>query len=389
MRFLHTGDWHLGRTIRGQSRQPEFERVLDEVARVAIDRRVDVMIVAGDVFDSFSPPAEAERLLYDTLGRVLREGTQIVVIAGNHDNTARMDALSGVLKMVNIHTVGSLPKEVADAVLRLPSRDAAESATIVALPWVPERYAIEFADLSGPQEEARSRYQSAVESTIRRACAAFDVGSINILAAHVLIAGSVIGEGSSERKLHIGHNFAVNAASLPTAAQYIALGHVHKPQEMAAPAKSYYAGSLLQLDFGEGGQEKSVNVVEIVPKRPPKIEPVPITGGRQLRTLTIPYDDLPSHAGKYGDDYLRVIVQIDRPVLSLFEQVRELLPNAIDVTPERTDAPAEPAPTQRSGLAPHELLARYYAEKHGGAIRPELVAAFNELYEAESAHASD
>lgn len=381
MRILHTGDWHLGRTIRGQSRLPEFEKTLHEVASIAVEEGVDVMIVAGDTFDTFAPPADAERLVYETLGRVLRAGVRIITIAGNHDSAGRMDALSDILSMVGVHSVGSVPQRMSEAVLRVPSRDGAETATIVALPWVPERYAVEFEKLSAPAAEARGQYRDALAGVIEQACAPFEADTINIFAGHMLLDGSTIGEGSGERKLHIGHNFAVNAQCFPASAQYVALGHVHKPQQIAAAAPTFYAGSLVQLDFGEGGQAKSVNIVDVKARQPAQIRQVPIEGGRQLRTLRIEYDDLASHAGKYGDDYLRVIVTLDRPVLSLFEQVRDVLPNAVDVTAERTDEPAVAETARHAGLTPQELLQRYYRKKENADISEEMLKAFTELYE--------
>lgn len=389
MRFLHTSDWHLGRTIRGRSRQPEFEKALDQVALIASEERVDAMIVAGDTFDAFSPPADAEKLLYGTIARIVSAGTRVVMVAGNHDSGPKMDAMAGILRMIGVYSIGSVPETMAQTVLRVPSRDGTEEATVVALPWVQERLAVDFATLSGAREAARLEYRENVGGIIRRACEAFAADTINIFTGHLLLEGSVVGEGSGERKLHIGHNFAVQPSCFPDTAQYVALGHIHKPQQIAGAAPLHYAGSLVQLDFGEGGQEKSVRIVEVKPRQPAHPAAViPITAGRHLRTLRIKYDEIDAHRDKYGDDYLRVIVELDRPVLSLFEQVCEALPNTLEVKPERTDEQAPAERTARAGLAPHELFARYYREKHNAEIGATMLALFNELYEAESADAT-
>jgi exonuclease SbcD len=227
-----------------------------------------------------------------------------------------------------------------------------------------------------------------MEALIPRSCEHFADDTVNVLVSHLLIDGSEIGEGGGERKLHIGHNFAVQAACIPPTANYVAFGHVHKRQQIAAASPAYYCGSLVQLDFGEGGQKKFVNIVESRRNVAADIRPIEITGGRGLRTVTIPIDDLPSHADKYGDDYLRVIVQADRPVASLYEQVHDVLPHALEVSLDRTDEPAGAIEAlTRRGLAPHELLGRYYRIKHNGEIPEPLVALFNELYEAEAGRA--
>jgi exonuclease SbcD len=395
MRFLHTGDWHLGRTIRGQSRQPEFERTLAEVARTARDEAVDAVIIAGDTFDTFAPGAEAEKLLYETLGEVVRDGAQVVMIAGNHDSATRMDAIAGILRMVGVHSIGTPPDRAAETVLRVASRDKREMATVAALPWVPERFALRFETLAEGIDPARVEYRAVMEALVPRCFEPFAADTVNVFVGHLLIDGVTIGEGSGERKMHIGHNFAVQAACIPGTASYVALGHVHKRQQVAAASPAYYSGSLVQLDFGEGGfdskpgQQKYVNVVDARPGVPAEIRAMEITGGRGLRTLTLPIDDLASHAGKYGDDYLRVVVQADRPVASLIEMVRDVLPNALDVSLERTDEPAAASidGAAHRGLAPYELLGRFYQTKHNAPIPEPLVELFNELYEAEIRHA--
>jgi exonuclease SbcD len=388
MRILHTSDWHLGRKIRRESRQPEFERVLAEVTRIARDEKVDAVVIAGDTFDTLSPGPDAEKLAYETLGEIVRDGAQVVMIAGNHDAPKHMDALTSILRMVGVHAIGSVPDEMTDAVITVPSRDRSETATFVALPWVPERFALHFETLFEGADPARVEYRAVMEGQIARCFKLFPSGTVNVFAGHMLIDGSEIGEGGGERKLHIGHAFAVDAACFPATASYIALGHVHKRQQIAAGSPAFYSGSLLQLDFGEGGQKKYVNIIDAKPRQPADIRAIEITGGRGLRTVTLDFDDLASHAGKYGDDYLRMIVRSDRPVPSLFEQVRDALPNALDVALERTDTPDDAASSGTThGLAPHELLARYYKQKHNGDIPQAMTALFNELYEEEAGHA--
>jgi exonuclease SbcD len=381
MRFLHTGDWHLDKTIRGQPRLPEFERVLADIVAIARDERVDAALICGDTFDTFSPPHEAEHLLYETLRALVADGVRVVLIAGNHDRAERMDAMAGILRLVGVHTVGSVPQAGADAVVDVPSRDSGEVAHVLALPWVPERYMLEFETL-GSAEETQKNYRQVLEGQIATRCKALPADGVSVFAGHVLIDGVTIGEGSSERKLHIGQAFGIDASCFPDTLQYVALGHVHRPQRMQAGAPLYYAGALVQLDFGEEGQDRSVNVVDISSGKPASVKQVALTGGRRLRTVTTTLDELPSHADRYGDDWLRVMVQLNGPAVSLYERVREFLPNAVDVSPVRTDEPAiSTAAAGRRGLAPDELFARYYEERNGEAPPERLRGIFRELYE--------
>jgi exonuclease SbcD len=276
----------------------------------------------------------------------------------------------------------------ADSAIRVTSRDGAETATIAALPWVPERLAVEYETLFEAPDKALQQYGGRLETAIARCSEPFSPSTINVFLGHMLVSGAVIAQGGGERKLHVGDNFAVQPSSLPKTAQYVALGHIHKMQQMAASAPSWYAGSLLQLDFGEAGQDKFVNIVDIHPKQPAEINPVQMTGGRGLRALRLKLDELPQHADRYGDDYLRVTVELDAPATHLYERVREFLPNALDVQIERTDEPAPRSDAARSGLAPHELLARYYRERVNADVPKPIVDAFNELYEAETGRAA-
>lgn len=391
MRLLHTGDWHLGKTIRQQSRMPEFTAAVDNVVRMAIDENVDVFVIAGDTYETFAPAPDAEELLYDALRRLVDAGVKVVMIAGNHDHAQRLDAVAGVLRLVGVNCVGRVPDGDAYQAIRIASRDGDEATTFVAVPWIPERLAVEWEHLFGPTEAALNRYEGQIGRAFKQYCAAFSSDTANVLVAHVLIDGVTIGEDGSERQLHIGHNFAVRAASLPSTASYIALGHVHRPQEIVHAAPAAYAGSLLQLDFGESGQTKSAVLVDVAPRRPAKLRTVPIVGGRALRTVRTAYDELASHRDKYGDDYLRVFVEHDRPVLHLYDQVRETMPNALDVTWVRAGDASdddEPAAVGHRGASPEELFTRFYAREHAGAAPPpEMMKLFSELYHEQAERA--
>jgi exonuclease SbcD len=383
MRFLHTGDWHLGRTIRGRARIDECARVLDEVCGIARDERVDAVLIAGDTFDGFSPPSDAQKLLYETLRRIVSEGAKVVMIAGNHDSAPRMDALAGILELAGVHALGAPPADRDYRALRIASRDGGEAATVVAVPWIPEHLTVQYDTLFGPRDEAQTQYAGNMERALRFYCASFDAATVNVLLGHMMVSGTKIGEGDGERMLHLGDTFAVLPSMLPATAQYIALGHVHRPQPVAgAPVASFYAGSRLQLDFGESEQKKSVRIIEAQAGTPAESKAVPINGGIVLRTLKLRLEDLDQHAGEHPDDYLRVIVDVPGVVPKLIDRVLEFLPNAISVEPVRRDVPAASGDgATRQGLEPHELLSRYYAQTRGREIPAELQSLFNRMYE--------
>lgn len=389
MRFLHTSDWHLGRPIRGISRQPEFEEALERVAEIAEQEKVDALLISGDIFDTFSPPAEAEQLLYETLRRLVMNGIGIVSIAGNHDNAQHMDALSGLFKLAGIQSVGTLPSSSSGTTIEVASRDRKETAVIAALPWVLERQALSMENLAQGIEKALLTYSTGVESLMRAASQAFRHDTANLLMGHMLIDGAAPQEkDSGERKIHMGIAFAVQRAAIPETAQYVALGHVHRPQRIETAAPAYYSGSLLQLDFGEAGQAKMVNLVEVSAGVPAVVQQIPLAVGRGLRTITLELEELAPGLAS-DDEYLRVFVKAPGHVPSLAEKVRDALPNAVDIRLVVEGGPDDTETVDHQALSPDELFRAFYLQRRGIEASEETMKAFHDLLVEELAVASD
>jgi exonuclease SbcD len=225
-------------------------------------------------------------------------------------------------------------------------------------------------------------YGKRIEDILAALVKGLPATSVNIVLAHLLVDGARVGTG--ERELHLGQIYGVNPQQLPSTVQYIALGHLHRPQEILAPAKARYPGSLIELDFGEQEQEKSVVVLDAQPQRPPGIELVEVTAGRRLRTVEGTLDELQRLAGETSDDYLRVTVKASGPEPGLADRVKELLPNALDVT---VDHPRDGGAGQgergkgRVKLAPAQLFAAYYQHRHQAPPPKELQQLFDQIHE--------
>lgn len=383
VRFLHTADWHVGKPLRGRSRLEEFAAALDEIVRIARDARVDAVLLAGDVFDSPAPPAEAEKLVYDFLARLLPERIACVVIAGNHDHPRRLAALAQLLEGLRIHVRADVRPAAEGGVVIVPSRDGREEAKVAVLPFVAERKVVDACRLLGAEHEWYEEYARRLEQVLQLLTAGFTPQTVNLVLGHVLISGARVGTG--ERPLHLGEIYGVNAQQLPSNAQYIALGHLHRPQEIVAPSRTFYAGSIIELDFGEKEQQKRVVIVDAAPGRAPKIESVPLSAGRRLRDLAGTLDELAGMAALVGDDYLRVAVNVDGPVPGVAEQVRERLPNALDVrlVYARETQPSAP-PSDGASRTPLELFADFYQRKHQAPPAPDLLELFRDSYDEAS-----
>ena len=378
MRFLHTADWHIGKTLRGRSRMDEFAAALDEMGRIAREAKVDALLIAGDVFDSPMPPPEAERLVYDFLARLLPERIACVVIAGNHDHPKKLGALAGLLEGLRIFVRAEVRPPQRGGLVEVPSRDGTQAAQVAVLPFVAERRVVEACRLLEPEHEWYAEYARRIEQILAQLTGAFRPDTVNLLLAHLLISGARVGTG--ERPLHLGEIYGVNAQQVPSGVQYVGLGHLHRPQEVLAPSRTFYAGSLIELDFGEMEQDKRVLVVDASPGTAAEVESVPLRAGRRLRDVRGALRDVLALAPEVRDDFLRVTVEASAPMPGLAEQVREVLPNAVDVRLALRGPAEAPAVAGMGARPPAEVFAEYYRSRHGAAPVPELRALFEAVY---------
>lgn len=382
MRFLHTSDWHVGRTIRGRSRVDEFAAALDEVVRIATDERADALLLSGDVFDQRAANPEAERLVFDALARLARERIAVVAVAGNHDSAARWDALRPLLQPLGVRVVPFVVPPEEGGVVEVASRDGSDAALVACAPFVPERMFGSAAALFGGSEKWPQEYAQGMGELLGALSAPFRADRVNVLMAHLHATDAALGGG--ENPVTVTLDYAVPPARFPANAHYVALGHVHRPQAVrASPSPARYAGSILQLDFGETEQKKSVVLVEAAPGKPARIREIPLAAGRRLVDVAGTLEELRAMAASLGDAWLRVVVRTEAPVPGIADEVRALLPNAVDVRPEHPrgeDEESEPAGLVR--LHPRDQYAAYHRTKYGAEPAPELVGVFVETLEA-------
>jgi len=382
VRFLHTSDWHLGRSLpQGRSRRPEFETVLAEVVAICRDERVDCLLIAGDVYDHKFASAEADQLMFETVVQLHRDGTAVVSIPGNHDSPERWRAYSPLLKEISVHTVTELRAPLEGGVVTVASRDGGESAQIACVPFVQERNFGTATLLFEGNERWPQAYAKGMGKLLSAMCAGFRNDSVNILMAHLFVDGAGLGGGEAE--VTLGPQCAVRPALIPSKASYVALGHIHKAQTLEhASVPARYAGSLLQLDFGERGQEKSVTLVEASPRRRPDVREIPLRAGRALLQVDGTLDELKRRTGEFGDAWLRVDVYTDSRIPGIADRVREILPNAIQVRPVYPRA-RDTAPTQAiTSLRPREQFEAYYRAEHRAEPSSASLATFDEVHSA-------
>jgi exonuclease SbcD len=381
MRIVHTSDWHAGRIWKGHNRLDELAAVLDNLARFVERERVHLLLMSGDVFDSQHPSPDAERVVFEFFKRVGRSGVHSVVIAGNHDHPTRLEAWGTLAELVHVHTRG-LPASRARGGL-IDVRTAGERALVAAIPFAPAGRLVSATQLAGDEALAVQRYAEGMRQIFDHLSSGFSSDAINLVAAHTHVTGAVLAQHDrSERSVHLGEEWAITAQTIPHTAHYVALGHIHMPQRVdAAPVPTFYAGSAMQLDFGEAGQQKTFVVIDAMPGRPASFEHVPYEGARPLVDVRLTLDEIEANADRLkGAGHLRVTVPVSTDDREINRRVRALLPNAVSVPielPERTEAPtARPAPD----APPRELFAAYYRRVHETDPLPCVLEEFDRLY---------
>lgn len=217
------------------------------------------------------------------------------------------------------------------------------------------------------------------ELAVRDLCSGFRRDAVNLLAAHTHLEGAMFGD--SERRVHIAEDWAASPQALPSGASYVALGHLHKPQKVDVRVPAYYAGSPIQMDFGEAGEAKFFNVVTAEPGRRGRVEQIPYEGGLPLIDLHASLAELETAAEQYRRGWLRVTVPLDTPDPDLNRKVRQLLPNALVVRAELPEPEELPDSALEAGLPPLGHYLAYHFRVHGHAAEQAVADAFDDLYD--------
>lgn len=401
MRILHTSDWHLGRALDGRSRFEEQEHFIDELVAIADAEQIDLILIAGDVFDTPNPPAKAEELFYEALDRLSLGGKRAVVaIAGNHDNPERLCAASPLALRHGIVLFGQ-PKEVlypqahilpgrvarngaGQGWVRLGLPQCGEEAVIAMLPYPSESRLNEVLTESLDEKLLSESYAVRVTQLWQSLSQNFSEYTVNIAMSHLFVQGGI--ESDSERPI-VGSAPAVEAAVMPAGAQYVALGHLHRPQVVkGAPTLCRYSGSPLAYSFSEAGQVKSVMVIEAYPGKPAALKEIVLNSGyplvkwRAKEGLAQVYRWI--EEGRDSQAWIDLEIHLTRALMPQevqdLRRLRERIINIRPVFPEMEKGKV----FERAGLSIPELFRRFYREKSGGAEPgDELVEFFLSLIE--------
>ncbi|ERP97795.1 hypothetical protein Q669_21555 [Labrenzia sp. C1B10] len=324
MRFLHTADLHLGRQFNGIPLDSDQEVVTNQIVSALIDHNVDALVIAGDIFDRAAPPATAVRQFNDFLSRVASQtDAAVVMIAGNHDSGDRIASMSVMTDARRALIRGTISADERPLVLS----DADVAVAFSALPFAYEYSAREcFADesLQTPQDVLAAQVAAARRNVPEDARW--------VIVAHAFVSGASGSE--SERSLTRVGGIETVTSEIFDGADYVALGHLHRPQMIDA-SHIRYSGSPLAFGFDEGEHAKSMCLVEIDASGRVTVETIPFAPLRHVRTLRGKHSELLLLGS--SEDFIKVVLTDDTPVIDGMKRIRQVFPNACELVYEREE----------------------------------------------------
>ena len=403
MRLLHTSDWHLGQNFFGFSRHYEHQQFLDWLLLTLVEQQIDVLLIAGDVFDTANAPASAQQQLYQFLcaAKLNTPHLQVVIIAGNHDSPTRLEVPMPFLSAFDMVVIGQVTRQhqqidVERMVIPLKNRQGEVKAWCLAIPFlrpsdVPKVDNAKDAYLEG----IAALYQQATDCALDKR----ETGQAIIAMGHCHMLGSQVSE-DSERKLVMGGIESLSSAIFAPEISYVALGHLHLAQKVGGDDRVRYSGTPLPMSFSEEHYQHSIRVIELdhdaiksatsilIPRTVPlyripktKAEPLDavLTLLQQHDWPTIPEQQQP---------YLLVRVQLEKPEPSLRQQIEQALANKSvklvkiettypSTTTDNEDKVMSLEDVQR--LQPEDVFLKMYQQKFATLPSLELLGAFRDL----------
>lgn len=376
MKILHTSDWHIGKRLMGRERLDEQAQVLDEMIRLCDDEQIELVLLAGDVFDTYTPSAEAEELFYSKIKQMAGNDRSVLVISGNHDDGVRLSAVAPLAEEQGVYLIGNSREGVivkATARKTKPVRSgkgfavfengAGERVFITTLPYPNEaRF---------KETKSTLSYVEQMQKWIDEGNACNEENLPSVLLAHIFVAGGKISEG--EREIDLGGARALPIEALPQNA-YIALGHLHKKQHMGK-GHCYYSGSPLQYSFDESA-DKGVKIFTLGKNGVENLTDVPLSSGKKLvRLEATGLDEALELLQLYDGSWVELKLYVNEPLASSDTAKLHARGNLLSLL---TEIRAEESVVleSRKGLTNSQLFDTFYKTQYGAEAKPELKELF-------------
>lgn len=377
MRILHTADWHLGKLLKGVDRTPEIAAALDDLGQMVAKERIELVLVCGDLFDKAQVSTEAQAAAFGFFKRLSELKVPSLVIAGNHDSREGLEALSPLLSLAGATVRGQVRLAGKGGEVEVAGVKAAM------LPFLSERRLVSAQGLlEGDSTRWKGSYDEGIRRVISNLTESFEPRQINLILGHLTVDGSKLGGG--EFTFYTTNSYAVSPSTFPVTSSYVALGHIHRQQQVSAAPAAWYSGSLVQLDFGEGEEApRGVIIAEVSAGVAPVVTPVDVRWGKPLKTFRIKLDELDRKLESVREfsGYAKLVLE-GRGNPALRERIFRQLPQVLDVefrTQEQETLSGEVFDPEELDWS--ETYSQYHQETTGAAPQEGLMKAFRQAYE--------
>lgn len=262
MKILHTADWHIGKKLHKHELSKDFDLFTDWLQQLITSEKIELLLISGDVFDLANPSSEARKQYYSTLTKLRSCNCKIIITGGNHDSPAMLDAPKEILRELDVHIIGGLPQNLEETIIPIYNSQGEVELLIAAIPFLRDSD-LRTANDGYTYEDRLEAIRSGIKNTFKNAANICEEkhSAIPIIAmGHLFTAG--MESSDSERDIQIGNQAAFYASHFGDCFNYIALGHIHKPQRVTANVPAFYSGSPLPLSFTERKDEKRVLLLD-------------------------------------------------------------------------------------------------------------------------------
>ena len=372
MRLAHISDLHLGKRLHEISFLEDQAYILEEICKILRDEKPDAVLIAGDIYDKSAPSAEAVRLFDDFLSELSEDGQMVFAISGNHDSAARVAYGGRIMAKSGVYL--SAP-EYRGEVFSASLEDKDGRVDVYLLPFIKPIHV----SLAFPEEKIES-YTDALRVAVERM--PVDPKRRSVLVAHQFVTGAV---RSDSEEVSVGGLDNVDAAVFAPFS-YVALGHIHRPQNIGSP-RVRYSGTPLKYSFSEAGDEKSVTMAELDGKGEVGLRTVPLTPKRDLREVKGTYEELmkkENYEGTATEDYLHIVLTDEEDVPDAMRKLKTVYPNVLrlDYDNARTRAAGAMAvPAAMEQRTPLELFEALYLQQNNRPMSDEQRAFAAQLME--------
>ena len=304
MKIVHTADWHIGKILHNQDLNEDIHLFFDWLLEYIKEENIDILIVSGDIFDLANPANRDIKSYYQMLYKLSLTKTKIIITGGNHDSVSHLDAPSHLLDVLNIVVIGGGREDRNDMIIPCFDSTGQLECVILAVPFLRDkdlRPTIKASEMNSKSdaisEAIKKYYDELVELTNHKYGAEIPI----IAMGHLFMHGAITSD--SEREIHVGNLEGLQSDIIHPAIDYMALGHIHKPQTIGAKANIRYCGSPVFLDFSERDYEKRIIVLEIENQKITNIKPVAIPKYRELRKIVGTLSEVESALSSYRNEY--------------------------------------------------------------------------------------